>query len=74
MCETVWDGTDRFMATLLENLPYISEDEEEPAKFTDGDSESGSSDCYDATQSSDGDVLQGSNGNEDQGGVVINGA
>lgn len=74
MCETVWDGTDRFMVTLLENLPYISEDEEELAEFTDGDSESGSSDCYDSTQSSDGDVLQGSNGNEDQGGVVINGA
>ncbi|KAG7531782.1 hypothetical protein FFLO_04087 [Filobasidium floriforme] len=69
-----WDGTDRFMVTLLEHLPYISEDEGELAEFTDGESESGSSDCYDSTRSSDGDVLQDSNGNEDQGGEVINGA
>jgi hypothetical protein len=54
-------------------LPYISEDEEELAEFTDGDSESGSSDCYDSTQSSDGDVLQDSNENRDQQGEVING-
>jgi hypothetical protein len=63
------------MATLLGNLPYVSEEEEEePAEFTDGGSEFDSPDLDDSGQSSNGDVLQGSNGNEDQGGEVINGA